>query len=171
MVHIEQPQVDRRPSLRPAEAGFTLIELLVLVGCLCVIAAMIMSNLPSARQQTAVAVCESNLRTIQTAAEQYNAATQTYPTGTSADVTTDLFKNPSNTDVTYLGTQPVDPADATGAATYKWTFTAATATVGAFYVVTCPGVHPKETLTALQGGAAETTGTISIDSRKNLYAN
>lgn len=171
MANIEQPQVERPRSRRPAEAGFTLIELLVLVSCLCVIAALIMSNLPSARQQTAVAVCESNLRTIQTAAEQYNAATQTYPTGTSADVTTTLFQNPTNTAVTYLGTQPVDPADSTGVATYKWTFTPSTATVGAYYVVTCPGVHPKETLSALQGGPAETTGTISIDSRKNLYAN
>jgi type II secretory pathway pseudopilin PulG len=171
MEKAEQPQVERPRSLRPAEAGFTLIELLVLVSCLCVLAALIMANMPSARQQTAVAVCESNLRTIQTAAEQYDAATQTYPTGSSADVTTALFQNPSNTAVTYLGTQPVDPADPTGTATYKWTFTAATATVGAYYVVTCPGVHPKETLTSLQGGSSETTGTISLDSRKYLYTN
>lgn len=171
MEYTDRRRIGRRQKRRPLEAGITLIEVLVVAGCLAALTILIISNLPNATQQTAVSVCQSNLRTIQTAAEQYYAAEQTYPTGTAAAVTTTLFQNPVTTTVTYLGSQPVDPADPTRTGTYKWTYTAPTATTAGHYTITCPGVHPKETLSALPGASTETTGTITLDSIQNLYTN
>lgn len=151
------------------EDGVTLWELLVVAGILSVLALIVGSNLPSARSQAQVSACETNIRAIATAAEQYYAAVMTYPAGTNAAVTSALFQNPNSTAVTYLGTTPVDPADPTQQANYKYSYTAPTATAGGYYIISCPGIHPKETLTALPGAAAETTGEIFLDSRSNLY--
>jgi type II secretory pathway pseudopilin PulG len=152
-----------------AERGVTLWELLVVGAILSVFALIVGSNLPSARQQAQVSACETNIRAIATAAEQYYSATQTYPTGNAAAVNTTLFQNPNINTVTYLGTTPVDPADPTQTGTYKYTYTAPTATAAGFYVISCPGTHPKETLSAIPGGAAETTGQIYLNSLSNLY--
>ena len=159
----------RRPYPSCLESGVTLWELLVVAGILSVLALIVGSNLPSARSQAQVSACETNIRAIATAAEQYYAAVATYPTGTNAAVTATLFQNPNNAAVTYLGTTPIDPADPTQAANYKYSYTAPTATAGGYYIISCPGTHPKETLTALTGAATETTGQIYLDSRSNLY--
>jgi prepilin-type N-terminal cleavage/methylation domain-containing protein len=158
-----------RPILETIEQGVTLWELLVVASILSVLALIVGSNLPSARQQAQVSACETNIRAIATAAEQYYSAVQTYPTGTAAAVTTTLFQNPNETSVTYLGTQPVDPADPTQTGTYKYTYTAPTATVAGFYVISCPGIHPKETLSAIPGASSETSGQIYLNSQSNLY--
>jgi prepilin-type N-terminal cleavage/methylation domain-containing protein len=169
---MSQSMLRSRPDPRlfaSCERGVTLWELLVVAGILSILALIVGSNLPSARQQAQVSACETNIRAIATAAEQYYAATQTYPTGNAAAVTTTLFQNPNVNTVTYLGTQPVDPADPTQTGTYKYTYTAPTATTAGFYVISCPGIHPKETLSAIPGGAAETTGQIYLNSLSNLY--
>ena len=160
----------RRPFLIHLERGVTLWELLVVAGILSILALIVGSNLPSARSQAQVSACETNIRAIATAAEQYYAAVQTYPAGTNAAVTSALFQNPNQAAVTYLGTTPIDPADPTQQANYKYSYTAPTATAGGFYIISCPGTHPKETLTALPGAAAETTGQIYLNSASNLYA-
>lgn len=157
-------------TIRDLERGVTIWEVLVVAAILSIFALIVGSNLPSARQQSQVSACETNLRAIATAAEQYYAATGTYPAGTNANITATLFQNPNVATVSYLGTQPVDPADPTQARTYKWTYTAPTATVGGFYTITCPGLHPKETLSNVPNGAAETTGTMQLDSRSNISA-
>jgi prepilin-type N-terminal cleavage/methylation domain-containing protein len=155
-----------RPTPTLYEEGFTLPEILIVVSIVAALALMLLANGAGARQQTNVGICLNNLRTIATAAEQFHTATQKYPAGTNADVNTTLFANPTVTTVSYLAGQPNDPADTTGAATYKYSYTAATATVGEYYTITCPGLHPKETLAGqVPNGASETTGTIQFDSR------
>jgi prepilin-type N-terminal cleavage/methylation domain-containing protein len=163
------PSRPERRIIAKCEQGVTLWELLVVAGILSILALIVGSNLPSARQQAQVSACETNIRAIATAAEQYYAATQTYPTGNATAVTTTLFQNPNVTTVTYLGTQPVDPADPTQTGTYKYTYTAPTATAAGYYVISCPGIHPKETLSSVPGGATETTGEIYLNSQSNLY--
>src|ERR1700676_4490286 len=152
-----------RPA--PLEEGITLPEILIVVAIIAGLALMILTNGAGARQQTNVGICLNNLRTIATAAEQFHTATQKYPAGTNADVNTTLFANPTVTTVSYLAGQPIDPADTTQAATYKYSYTAATATVGEYYTITCPGLHPKETLAGeVPNGVNETTGTMQFDS-------
>ena len=152
---------------RPAPLeGITLPEILIVVAIIAGLALMILTNGAGARQQSNVGICLNNLRTISTAAEQYHTATGKYPAGTNADVNTTLFENPNVTTVSYLAGQPNDPADTTQTATYKYTYTASTATTGEYYTITCPGLHPKETLAgSVPNGTAETTGTVQFDSR------
>ncbi len=150
------------------EEGVTLWEVLVTAACIATLALIIGSNLPEARQQTQVSACESNLRSIATAAEQYYSAVQAYPAGSAAAVTSTLFQNPTVTTVTYLGQQPVDPADPTQTGTYKYTYTAPTATAAGFYVISCPGLHPKETLSSVSGGSTETTGHLFLNSTSGI---
>jgi len=153
-----------RPA--PLEDGITLPEILIVVAIIAGLALMILTNGAGARQQSNVGICLNNLRTISTAAEQYHTATGKYPAGTNADVNTTLFQNPNVTTVSYLAGQPNDPADTTQTATYKYTYTASTATTGEYYTITCPGLHPKETLAgSVPNGTAETTGTVQFDSR------
>jgi type II secretory pathway pseudopilin PulG len=153
-----------RPA--PLEEGITLPEILIVVAIIAGLALMILTNGAGARQQSNVGICLNNLRTISTAAEQYHTATGKYPAGTNADVNTTLFENPNVTTVSYLAGQPNDPADTTQTATYKYTYTASTATTGEYYTITCPGLHPKETLAgSVPNGTAETTGTVQFDSR------
>jgi type II secretory pathway pseudopilin PulG len=150
----------------PLEEGITLPEILIVVAIIAGLALMILTNGAGARQQSNVGICLNNLRTISTAAEQYHTATGKYPAGTNADVNTALFQNPNVTTVSYLAGQPNDPADTTQTATYKYTYTASTATTGEYYSITCPGLHPKETLAgSVPNGTAETTGTVQFDSR------
>jgi type II secretory pathway pseudopilin PulG len=138
--------------------------MLIVAGIIAVFALMVLSNGVGARQQTNTSACLNNLRSIAEAAEMYHAAVGTYPTGTSVAVTQQLFANPKVPTVTYLSGQPVDPADVTGVATYKYTYYAPTATVGEYYTITCPGLHPKETLSDVPGGSTETTGTMTFNS-------
>jgi len=155
-----------RPTPTLYEEGFTLPEILIVVAIIAGLALMLLSNGAGARQQSATGICLNNLRTISTAAEQFHTATGKYPAGTNADVNTTLFQNPTVTTVSYLAGTPIDQADTTQVATYKYTYTASTATVGEFYTITCPGLHPKETLAGeVPNGASETTGTIQFDSR------
>ena len=157
-------QDSSRPA--PLEEGITLPEILIVVAIIAGLALMILTNGAGARQQSNVGICLNNLRTISTAAEQYHTATGKYPAGTNADVNTTLFENPNVTTVSYLAGQPNDPADTTQTATYKYTYTASTATTGEYYTITCPGLHPKETLAgSVPNGTAETTGTVQFDSR------
>lgn len=157
---------DRLSGSGENEAGFSLPEILIVCSIVALLALMVLSNGAGARQQSAVSVCLNNLRTISTAAEQYHTAVGKYPVGTNADVTASLFANPNVTSVSYLAGQPIDPADTTQSATYKYSYTPSTATVGEFYTITCPGLHPKETLAgAVPNGTTETTGTVQFDSR------
>jgi prepilin-type N-terminal cleavage/methylation domain-containing protein len=158
--------VQGRPQPTRYEEGFSLPEILIGVSIIATLALMVLSNGAGARQQSAVGICLNNLRTISTAAEQYHTATGKYPAGTNADVNAALFQNPTVTTVSYLAGTPIDPADTTQAATYKYSYTASTATVGEYYTIACPGLHPKETLAGqVANGAAETTGTMQFDSR------
>jgi prepilin-type N-terminal cleavage/methylation domain-containing protein len=156
---------ERRPA-GSCEDGFTLPEILIVCSIVALLALMAVTNGAGARQQSAVGICLSNLRTIATAAEQFHTAVGKYPVGTNADVNGALFQNPSVPSVSYLAGQPIDPADPTQAATYKYTYMPSTAVVGEYFTITCPGLHPKETLAGqVPNGANETTGTIQLDSR------
>ncbi len=154
----------------PAESGVTLYDAMITAVVVSVLGLVISGNVVEAKTGPQVAGCISNLRAIQTAAEEYYTATSTYPAGSGTAVKAGgLFVSPTVSTVDYLGVTPVDPADPTQTGTYSWTYTAGSAASAAYYTITCPGIHPKEALTVLNGGSSETTGHIYLDSRKSVY--
>lgn len=140
-------------SVRECEKGFTLIELMIVVSIIAILAGILIPNFINARAQAMTAACESNLRSIATAAELYYADQQIYPS--SGDVSVALF---SVNGTAYLNNVPVDPAATSAGAKYTFTNTTSGGTAG--YTVSCPGVHANSTLSKLQGYTASAT---SID--------
>lgn len=134
-------------SERTAERGFTLIELMIVVSIIAILAGILIPNFVNARAQAMTAACESNLRSIATAAELYYADQQTYPA--SGDVTSALF---SANGTSYLNNVPTDPAAPTPGAPYTFANTTTGGVAG--YVVACPGIHANSTLAKLQGYSA-----------------
>jgi prepilin-type N-terminal cleavage/methylation domain-containing protein len=136
---------------REQEAGFTLIELMIVVAIIAILAGILIPNFVNARAQAMTAACESNLRSIATAAELYYADQQVYP-GTG-NVTGTLFTSANGT--TYLNNVPTDPASTTAGAAYTFTNTTTGGVAG--YTILCPGTHANSTLAKLQGytGAAK----------------
>ena len=133
-----------RTQSRECERGFTLIELMIVVSIIAILAGILIPNFINARAQAMTAACESNLRSIATAAELYYADQQIYPA--SGDVSIALF---TANGTTYLNNVPTDPAATTVGAPYSFTNT--TAGGGAGYTIVCPGVHANSTLAKLQG--------------------
>ena len=131
-------------TARSREEGFTLIELMIVVSIIAILAGILIPNFVNARAQAMTAACESNLRSIATAAELYYADQQVYPA--SGDVTASLF---TANGTGYLNNVPTDPAAATAGAAYAFANTTAGGVAG--YTVTCPGVHANSTLAKLQG--------------------
>lgn len=127
-----------------AERGFTLIELMIVVSIIAILAGILIPNFVNARAHAMTAACESNLRSIATAAELYYADQQVYPN--SGNVSTALF---TVNGTTYLNNVPTDPAASSAAAAY--TFTNTTTGGAAGYTIACPGVHANSTLAKLQG--------------------
>lgn len=66
---------------RRGQSGFTLIELLVVIAVLAVLAAIVIFNVAGVANKGQVAACQTDLRSVQTAVDEYyNDNNQTYPT-------------------------------------------------------------------------------------------
>lgn len=83
----------RVPKLRlrrknRGQSGFTLIELLIVIAVLGVIAAVVVFALGGVRAQSAVAACNANAKSVETAVAAYNAETGGTPPAT-ADLLTE----------------------------------------------------------------------------------
>jgi prepilin-type N-terminal cleavage/methylation domain-containing protein len=135
------------------ERAFTLIELMIVVAIIAILAGILIPNFVNARAQAMTAACESNLRSIATAAELYYADQQVYPA--SGDVSSALF---TANGTTYLNNVPSDPAAQTVGAAYTFANTTTEGVAG--YTIACPGIHANSTLAKLQGYS---TGAASID--------
>ena len=138
-------------SARDGERGFTLIELMIVVSIIAILAGILIPNFVNARAQAATAACESNLRSVATAAELYYADQQIYPN--SGDVSIELF---TVNGTAYLNNVPSDPAATTAGAKYTFTNTTSGGTAG--YAIACPGTHANSTLAKLQGYTNASTG-------------
>jgi len=66
------------------EGGFTLIELLIVIVILGVLAAIVVFAVENLTGQSQVAACQSQYKTVETAAEAYKAETGAYPTTITA---------------------------------------------------------------------------------------
>jgi len=127
-----------------SERGFTLIELMIVVSIIAILAGILIPNFVNARAQAMTAACESNLRSIATAAELYYADQQIYPS--SGDVSATLF---TANGTGYLNAVPTDPAATTIGAPYTFTNTTSAGVAG--YTIACPGMHANSTLAKLTG--------------------
>ena len=74
---------ERRKSSEGREYGFTLIELLIVIVVLGVLAAIVVFSLTGITGQSKQAACTADGKTIEIAADAYQAQTGNYPTVTS----------------------------------------------------------------------------------------
>jgi prepilin-type N-terminal cleavage/methylation domain-containing protein len=98
----------RRKGGESSERGFTLIELLIVIVVLGILAAIVVFSLSGVTGQSKAAACTSNGKTIETAADAYEAQTSTWP-GANAEgastfyglVSTYLHAAPSESGMTW----------------------------------------------------------------------
>ncbi len=76
----------RRADGESPEHGFTLIELLIVIVVLGILAAIVVFSLTGVTSQSKQAACTSNGKTIEVAADAYQAEVGSYP-ASSADLT------------------------------------------------------------------------------------
>ena len=146
--------------IRDNERGFTLIEMMIVVAIIAILVAILVPNFMRARAQAQTAACEANLKEIATALELYQTDHQTYPSATSADVTSaEANIGP------YLRQTPIDPVAPTG--TYKYSTTNPSAG-NASYSIVCPGGHDPNTMSAIGGTSGKTK--IQYDSAAGFTA-
>jgi prepilin-type N-terminal cleavage/methylation domain-containing protein len=137
------------------ERGFTLLELMIVVAIIAIIAGILVPNFFHARAQAAVSACESNLRSVSTAAELYFTDYQSYPgsPGQKFDVNQN-FGSQGNAPGKYLTQTPTDPAAGpVNGKTPEYTFVNTSTGNGLYsYLITCPGVHDASALQTINGG-------------------
>lgn len=97
-----QPTTSQSPSTgrksRRHERGFTLLELIVVVSVVGILAAIAMPNFLRTPPRAKEAVLKTNLHTLRTVIDQYNADNGTYPPSMDALV-----------EEGYLRSVPIDP--------------------------------------------------------------
>ena len=69
----------RQSVLKDREAGFTLIELLIVIVILGILAAIVVFAVQNLTGSSAAASCQSDYKTVEVAAEAYNAQVGHYP--------------------------------------------------------------------------------------------
>jgi general secretion pathway protein G len=84
----------RRKSGEGSEGGFTLIELLIVIVVLGILAAIVVFSLTGVSGQSKQAACTSDGKSVEIAADAYQAATGNYPANTGVLVTTYLHSWP-----------------------------------------------------------------------------
>ncbi len=94
---------------RRNEDGFTLIELLIVIVVLGILAGIVVFGVGTFRQDATAAACKADAKTVEVAAEAYNAKTGAYPANIATLVTANYMKAAPTSAVTYTA--------ATGAAT------------------------------------------------------
>jgi prepilin-type N-terminal cleavage/methylation domain-containing protein len=134
------------------ERGFTLLELMIVVAIIAIIASILVPNFFHARAQAAVSACESNLRSISTAAELYFTDFQSYPGSPGQKVF--VNQNFGGGNGKYLTQTPTDPASGpNNGRTPEYTFQNTSTGNGLYsYLITCPGVHDSSALQTINGG-------------------
>ena len=68
--------MERRKSGEASESGFTLIELLIVIVVLGILAAIVVFSLTGVTGQSKQAACTSDAKTVEIAADAYQAAQQ-----------------------------------------------------------------------------------------------
>jgi general secretion pathway protein G len=84
--------LNRVRDLRKDEGGFTLVELLIVIVVLGVLAGIVVFGVGTFRQDAVDAAKAADCKTVEVAAEAYNAKTGNYPSGTAALVTAKYLK-------------------------------------------------------------------------------
>jgi prepilin-type N-terminal cleavage/methylation domain-containing protein len=95
----------RRESGDASEFGFTLIELLIVIVVLGILAAIVVFSLTGVSGQSKEAACTSDAKSVEIAADAYQAKTGAFPTELSVLVPSYLHSLPSSPNYTItLGT-------------------------------------------------------------------
>ncbi len=77
---------------RRNESGFTLIELLLVIVVLGVLAGIVVFGVGTFRQDARAAACDANKKSVEVAAEAFNAKTGSYPASVQALVDANYLK-------------------------------------------------------------------------------
>ena len=72
--------MERRQSGESSESGFTLIELLIVIVVLGILAAIVVFSLTGVSGQSKTAACTTDAKSVEVAADAYQAATGAWPT-------------------------------------------------------------------------------------------
>ena len=96
-------------QVRKAEGGFTLIELLIVIVVLGILAGIVVFGVGTFRSDATAAACKADAKTVEVAAEAWNAKNGGYPASIAVLVTDKYMKAAPTSAVTYNAT--------TGAAT------------------------------------------------------
>jgi len=91
-----QEIMKRRKSDEANESGFTLIELLIVIVVLGILAAIVVFSLTGVSGQSKAAACTSDGKTVEIAADAYQAYTGNYPTSSAVLLTTYLHSWPNS---------------------------------------------------------------------------
>ncbi len=129
--------MERRKSGEGSESGFTLIELLIVIVVLGILAAIVVFSLTGVTGQSKAAACTSDGKTIETAADAYEATNSTWP-GTNTADPTGTFYGLVNT---YLHSAPSGNGYTFSLGTTDQSVLVDTGTGGALpYVAACKGL-------------------------------
>lgn len=79
-------EIQERRKSGDAELGFTLIELLIVIVVLGILAAIVVFSLTGVSGQSKQAACTSDAKSVEIAADAYQAAKSTYPTNISTEL-------------------------------------------------------------------------------------
>ena len=102
------PTSNNKSSMRISRPGFTLIELMVSIAIVGIIFGVIITSTLAIKRSSRDAQRQSDLRTIQSAIEQYNADQTYYPTSANLNFSTAVsLTSPGGR--TYLSKIPKDP--------------------------------------------------------------
>jgi general secretion pathway protein G len=109
--------------MKKGNKGFTLIELLVVIAIIAILSTVVMAGLNSARLKGRDAKRLSDIKQVQAALELYYDTNSGYPSAATwaAGLSTTLF-------TAFMNPLPANPAP--GGATYTYTGTASTYTIG-----------------------------------------
>ena len=89
--------LQRIRAARQSEDGFTLIELLIVIVILGVLAGIVVFGVAQFQQDSERAACRADLKTVQVAADAYNAQVGSYPSSIDLLVQRDyLTEEPPN---------------------------------------------------------------------------
>jgi prepilin-type N-terminal cleavage/methylation domain-containing protein len=91
----------RRGDGDASESGFTLIELLIVIVVLGILAAIVVFSLSGVTGQSRQAACTADAKSVEVAADAYQAQTGAWPTALSVLTPTYLHSLPNNTNGDY----------------------------------------------------------------------
>jgi general secretion pathway protein G len=94
-------------QVRKDEGGFTLIELLIVITVLGILAAIVVFGVGTFRQDATTAKCNADAKSVEVAAEAFNAKTGAYPTDITALVTAKYLKTAPTSTLTLNSTTGV----------------------------------------------------------------